>query len=151
MDMGCGRFSRVDIEVTVSVIIRAVSEHGAGSWISCFHLNSHINSLFYVVFISKPTDAFLIIPRETNLRLFPRHQVYLRRVLMIWREFFRFQELQNYFRPKRLRLIIQACSIQYILATCSIMGDTKLSGNSAAGHSLLLGTDDSQMIPDSSK
>lgn len=61
MDMGCGRFSRVDIEVTVSVIIRAVSEHGAGSWISCFHLNSHINGLFYVVFVSKPTDAFLIM------------------------------------------------------------------------------------------
>lgn len=58
---------------------------------------------------------------------------------MIWREFFRFQEIQNHFRPKRLQLIVQAGSIQYILVTCSIMDDTKLSGNSVAGHSLLSG------------
>ena len=39
----------------------------------------------------------------------------------------------------RLRLIVRAGSIRFIPATCSMTGDTRLSGNSAMGHSPLSG------------
>ena len=80
-------------------------------------------------------------PHRTPQRLLPRHRLYLHRVHLTN------QIVDHLFHSKRqeflatnvLRLIVPADSIQFILATCFIMGDTRSSENSVTVHSLLSG------------
>ena len=77
-------------------------------------------------------------PHRTPRRLLPPHRLYLLLTNQSV-DLFHLRPRQDFMTTNRLRLIVPADSIQFILAICFIMGDTRSCEKSAMVRSLLSG------------